>query len=72
MTLSQATARARRAGLGWPARRVSTGQEEEGVGEPRGQGWVPRSILAHPHPLWAKMAFSRWGWHPGCGHRSVV
>lgn len=56
VTPSQATARARRAGLAWPARRVSLGQTEEVEG-PGSQGGCPKVCWHAPHSLWAEMAF---------------
>lgn len=50
VTPSQATARARRAGLAWPARRVSPGQTEEAEG-PGSQGGCPEVCWHAPHSV---------------------
>lgn len=59
VTLSQATAAARRAGLAWPVRRVSAGWTEEGGGPRRGR-WDPRlapqRTLVQPPPSVARDA----------------
>ena len=67
VTLSQATARAQRAGVAQPVRRVSTGQaveeEEEGPGV-RGGCSECLGTPPPPRPPWAEAASCCWGLWP--------